>query len=130
MLEPVLDVVPIEKLAVQFHDIYGQALSNILLSLKILDKWFRLPDGLLHSGCPYAKGATGNVVTEDVAYMLNGLGVKVHVDLGKLIMAGDCISKHMGRPSSSKALISLSITLTNASKLKRFPVAVHGEKSL
>ncbi|XP_047950729.1 3-hydroxy-3-methylglutaryl-CoA lyase, cytoplasmic-like isoform X2 [Salvia hispanica] len=78
---------------------------------------FLFVDGLLHSGCPYAKGATENVVTEDVVYMLIGLGVKVHVDLGKLIMARDCISKHVGRPSSSKALISLRITLTNASKL-------------
>lgn len=68
-------------------------------------------------GCPYAKGASGNVATEDVVYMLNGLGVKTDVDLRKLLSAGDYICKHLGRPSSSKAAIALSKTLTNASKL-------------
>ncbi|XP_047951214.1 hydroxymethylglutaryl-CoA lyase, mitochondrial-like isoform X1 [Salvia hispanica] len=116
MLEAVLNVVPIEKLAVHFHDTYGQALSNILLSLQMgISTVDSSISGL--GGCPYAKGATGNVATEDVVYMLNGVGVKTNVDLGKLILAGDYISKYLGRPSGSKAGIALSRTLSNASKL-------------
>ena len=68
-------------------------------------------------GCPYAKGATGNVATEDVVYMLNGLGVKTNVDLGKLMQAGDFISKHLGRASGSKAATALSKVTAHASKL-------------
>lgn len=68
-------------------------------------------------GCPYAKGASGNVATEDVVYMLNGLGVKTNVDLKKLMLAGDYICKHLGRSSGSKAAIALSKVLANASKL-------------
>ncbi|KAL1548768.1 hydroxymethylglutaryl-CoA lyase [Salvia divinorum] len=55
------------------------------------------PNGHQHSGCSYAKGATGNVVTEGVVYMLNGVGVETHVDLGKLILDGDYRSKHLGQ---------------------------------
>ncbi|KAK4412821.1 Hydroxymethylglutaryl-CoA lyase, mitochondrial [Sesamum alatum] len=114
MLEAVLEVVPVEKLAVHFHDTYGQALSNILLSLQM---GISVVDSSISGlgGCPYAKGASGNVATEDVVYMLNGLGVKTNVDLGKLISAGDYICKHLGRPSGSKAAIALRRTF--ASKL-------------
>ncbi|KAL0404790.1 UNVERIFIED_CONTAM: Hydroxymethylglutaryl-CoA lyase, mitochondrial [Sesamum radiatum] len=116
MLQAVLEVVPVEKLAVHFHDTYGQALSNILLSLQM---GISVVDSSISGlgGCPYAKGASGNVATEDVVYMLNGLGVKTNVDLGKLILAGDYICKHLGRPSGSKAAIALSRTFANASKL-------------
>ena len=68
-------------------------------------------------GCPYAKGATGNVATEDVVYMLNGLGVKTNVDLGKLLSAGDFICQHLGRKSGSKTAIALSRIRFPASKL-------------
>lgn len=68
-------------------------------------------------GCPYAKGATGNVATEDVVYMLNGLGVKTNVDLRKLILAGDFIRKHLGRPSESKAATALIKTAFCSSRL-------------
>lgn len=69
-------------------------------------------------GCPYAKGASGNVATEDVVYMLNGLGVQTNVDLGKLIAAGDFISKHLGRPNGSKAAVALNRRITaDASKI-------------
>lgn len=67
-------------------------------------------------GCPYAKGASGNVATEDVVYMLNGLGVKTNVDLGKLMLAGEFISKHLGRSSGSKAATAFR-KVTCASKL-------------
>jgi len=68
-------------------------------------------------GCPYAKGASGNVATEDVVYMLKGLGVKTNVDLGKLMSAGDFISKHLGRPSGSKTAIAFSRVTADASKI-------------
>lgn len=117
MLEAVLDVVPIDMLAVHFHDTYGQALSNILISLQMgISTVDSSVSGL--GGCPYAKGATGNVATEDVVYMLNGLGVKTNVDLGKLMLAGDFICKHLGRVSGSKAATALSKVATcHASKL-------------
>ncbi|KAI4300904.1 hypothetical protein L6164_034231 [Bauhinia variegata] len=107
MLEAVLDVVPVDKLAVHFHDTYGQALSNTLLSLQMgISTVDSSVSGL--GGCPYAKGATGNVATEDVVYMLNGLGVNTNVDLEKLMLAGDFISNHLGRVSASKAATALT----------------------
>ncbi|XP_047151919.1 hydroxymethylglutaryl-CoA lyase, mitochondrial-like isoform X1 [Vigna umbellata] len=116
MLEAVLDVVPTDMLAVHFHDTYGQALSNILISLQMgISTVDSSVAGL--GGCPYAKGATGNVATEDVVYMLNGLGVKTNVDLGRLMLAGDFICKHLGRASGSKAATALSKVTSHASKL-------------
>ncbi|CAN6716369.1 hypothetical protein ACFX13_009342 [Malus domestica] len=116
MLEAVIDVVPTDKLAVHFHDTYGQALSNILASLQIgISTVDSSVSGL--GGCPYAKGASGNVATEDVVYMLNGLGVKTNVDLKKLMLAGDYISKHLGRSSGSKTAVALSKVAAPASKL-------------
>ena len=61
-------------------------------------------------GCPYAKGASGNVATEYVVYMLDGLGIKTNVDLGKLLQTGEFICKHLGRPSGSKSAVALSQT--------------------
>ncbi|KAL3533514.1 hypothetical protein ACH5RR_007035 [Cinchona calisaya] len=116
MLEAVSEVVPVEKLAVHFHDTYGQALSNILVSLQMgIHTVDSAVSGL--GGCPYAKGASGNVATEDVVYMLNGLGVKTNVDLRKVILAGEFICKHLGRSPGSKAATALSKIPANASKL-------------
>ncbi|XP_040379160.1 hydroxymethylglutaryl-CoA lyase, mitochondrial-like isoform X2 [Oryza brachyantha] len=117
MLEAVMAVVPKEKLAVHFHDTYGQSLSNILISLQmgvsVVDSSVA---GL--GGCPYAKGASGNVATEDVVYMLNGLGIETNVDLGKVMAAGEFICNHLGRQSGSKAAIALTGKVTaNVSKL-------------
>ncbi|CAE6013964.1 unnamed protein product [Arabidopsis arenosa] len=117
MLEAVMAVVPADKLAVHFHDTYGQALANILVSLQM---GISIVDSSIAGlgGCPYAKGASGNVATEDVVYMLNGLGVQTNVDLGKLIAAGDFISKHLGRPNGSKAAVALNRRITaDASKI-------------
>lgn len=116
MLQAVASVVPVEKLAVHFHDTYGQALSNILTSLQM---GISIVDSSVAGlgGCPYAKGASGNVATEDVVYMLNGLGIETKVDLTKLLAAGDFICKHLGRKSGSKAAIALSRLAANASKL-------------
>ncbi|XP_066306094.1 uncharacterized protein [Miscanthus floridulus] len=116
MLEAAMSVVPVEKLAVHFHDTYGQSLSNILISLQM---GVSVVDSSVASlgGCPYAKGASGNVATEDVVYMLNGLGIKTGVDLGKVMAAGEFICKHLERQSGSKAATALSKVTAKASKL-------------
>ncbi len=108
MLECVAATIPLEKLAVHFHDTYGQALANILAALQsgiaIVDSSIA---GL--GGCPYAKGASGNVATEDLVYMLNGMNIETGVDLPALIETGHWISKQLGRTSASKvALASVS----------------------
>lgn len=99
--------IAIDKLAVHFHDTYGQALANILRSLQlgisVIDSSIA---GL--GGCPYAKGATGNVATEDVVYLLNGLGIDHGIDLDKLIAAGQQISLKLGRSSQSRVANALS----------------------
>ena len=107
MLLQVASKVPVEKLAVHFHDTYGQALANIYACLQegvsVIDSSVA---GL--GGCPYAKGASGNVATEDVVYMLNGLGVESGVSLEKLIEAGNFISAKLGRINNSRVAQALS----------------------
>ncbi|CAL5412999.1 unnamed protein product [Camellia sinensis] len=107
MLEAVIDVVPLEKLAVHFHDTYGQAISIILVSLQM---GISIVDSSVSGlgGCPYAKGASGNVASEDLVYILNGLRVETNVDLRKVMLAGDFICKHLGQSSGSKTAIALS----------------------
>ena len=101
LVEEVASIIPIEKLAVHFHDTYGQALANIyaVLNLGIANIDASVA-GL--GGCPYAAGASGNVATEDVVYMLNGLEIETGVDLRKLIKVGDFICQHLQRPNQSK----------------------------
>lgn len=93
--------VPREKLAGHFHDTYGQAIANIYASLlegiTVFDSSIA---GL--GGCPYAKGASGNVATEDVLYLLDGLGIETGIDLQALIGAGQQISNVLGRPTGSR----------------------------
>ena len=93
--------VPRDKLAGHFHDTYGQAVANIYASLlegiNVFDSSIA---GL--GGCPYAKGASGNVATEDVLYLLNGLGIETGIDLQALIRAGEQISRVLGRPTGSR----------------------------
>ncbi|WP_448550104.1 hydroxymethylglutaryl-CoA lyase [Thalassotalea fusca] len=101
MLHAVSARVPKENLAVHFHDTYGQALTNIYSALQhgisVIDSAVA---GL--GGCPYAKGASGNVATEDVVYLLNGLGIHTGVDLDKLLDAGWFISDKLNRAPVSK----------------------------
>ncbi|XP_069079560.1 hydroxymethylglutaryl-CoA lyase, mitochondrial isoform X1 [Pleurodeles waltl] len=101
MLEAVMHEVPVGALAVHCHDTYGQALANILIALQmgvsVVDSSVA---GL--GGCPYAKGASGNVATEDVVYMLHGLGIHTGVDLKKVLEAGSFICQSLNRKSSSK----------------------------
>ncbi|XP_029541281.2 3-hydroxy-3-methylglutaryl-CoA lyase, cytoplasmic-like [Oncorhynchus nerka] len=101
MLHYVMKEVPSSALAVHCHDTYGQALANILTALQMgicaVDSSVA---GL--GGCPYAQGASGNVSTEDVLYMLHGMGIKTGVDLSKVIEAGDFICKALNRKTNSK----------------------------
>jgi hydroxymethylglutaryl-CoA lyase len=85
-----------------FHDTYGQALANIYASLELGVTIFHSSVSGL-GGCPYAKGATGNVATEDVVYMLNGLGIETGIDLDLVVEAGAFISQHLGRKGASRA---------------------------
>lgn len=101
MFEAVGAYVPREKLAGHFHDTYGQAMVNIYASLlEGINVFDSSVAGL--GGCPYAKGASGNVATEDVLYMLNGMGIETGVDMDKLLLAGQHICNVLGRVTGSR----------------------------
>jgi len=101
MLRAVAGAVPMSALAVHFHDTRGQALANILACL---EEGVAVVDSSVSGtgGCPYAKGATGNVASEDVVYMLEGMGIATGVDLQKLIETGLWLSERLGRETSSR----------------------------
>jgi hydroxymethylglutaryl-CoA lyase len=101
MIEACARRVPLERLAGHYHDTYGQALANIYASLELGVSTFDASVAGL-GGCPYAAGASGNVATEDVVYMLDGLGVETGVDLRKLVGIGRWICAVLGREPSSK----------------------------
>ena len=107
MIEACAKRVPVAKLAGHYHDTYGQALANIYASFEVGVRTFDSSIAGL-GGCPYAKGASGNVATEDVVYMLHGLGVETGVDLGKLVGIGQWICGVLGREPSSKVNKALS----------------------
>ena len=101
LLEVVAEKVPKKQLAVHFHDTYGQAMANILIAL---EEGITVVDSSVAGlgGCPFAPGASGNVATEDVLYMMDGLGIDTGVDLDKLIETGLFICDLLKRPSGSK----------------------------
>jgi hydroxymethylglutaryl-CoA lyase len=101
MIEACAAHVPVEKLAGHYHDTYGQALANIYASLQCGVAVFDSSVAGL-GGCPYAKGATGNVATEDVVYMLHGLGIETGIDLDRVIDAGEFICAALGRATNSR----------------------------
>ncbi|RAW05985.1 hydroxymethylglutaryl-CoA lyase [Halomonas elongata] len=107
MLEATARDVPMDKLAAHFHDTYGQALANLYA---VLEEGIAVIDSSVAGlgGCPYAKGAAGNVASEDVVYLLNGLGIDSGVDLEKLATTGDWITQAIGRPNRSKAGVALT----------------------
>eukprot|EP00013_Stygamoeba_regulata_P023093 CAMPEP_0177648274 /NCGR_PEP_ID=MMETSP0447-20121125/10743_1 /TAXON_ID=0 /ORGANISM="Stygamoeba regulata, Strain BSH-02190019" /LENGTH=406 /DNA_ID=CAMNT_0019150909 /DNA_START=698 /DNA_END=1918 /DNA_ORIENTATION=- len=112
MLRAVLETgIPPQNIAVHFHDTYGQALANILTSLQ-------MGIGIVDSsvgglgGCPYSPGATGNVASEDVLYMLQGLGIETHVDLNKLIDTGRFIFGVLGKPTRSRVATARACATT------------------
>jgi hydroxymethylglutaryl-CoA lyase len=101
-LEATLKHYGVDDISGHYHDTYGQALGNTLASLEMGVWQFDASSAGL-GGCPYAKGATGNVATEDVVYMLNGMGIETGIDLDKLIDAGVYISEALGRAPNSRA---------------------------
>jgi len=107
LLDKLLASIPADKLAMHMHDTYGQALANILIALQmgisVIDSSIA---GL--GGCPYANGASGNVATEDLVYMLTGLGIDHGVDLDKLLIAGNNIVAKLNRANGSKVACALS----------------------
>jgi len=113
MVDAVAEFVPRERLAVHFHDTYGQALANILACL---ERGIAVVDSSVAGlgGCPYAKGATGNVATEDVLYMLDGMGLETGVDLSAVASAGRFISEVLGRRPASR--VSRALAAKSASQ--------------
>ena len=107
MIEACAGQVPIARLAGHYHDTYGQALANIYASLEMGVATFDSSVAGL-GGCPYAKGASGNVATEDVVYMLNGLGIETGVDLDKVVEIGRWICGVIGKEPVSKAAKALA----------------------
>ncbi|MBR1121099.1 hydroxymethylglutaryl-CoA lyase [Bradyrhizobium lablabi] len=107
LLRAVAGTVPMQNLAMHFHDTYGQALANLYAGMeegcRVIDS---AAGGL--GGCPYAPGATGNVATEDVVYMLEGMGIATGVDMAKLVAATNTISKLIGRPPVSRVAAALN----------------------
>lgn len=112
LLNEILTVAKPEQLALHFHDTYGQGLSNLLAGLeygiKTVDSSI---SGL--GGCPYARGASGNLATEDLVYFLYGLGVNTNIDLVKLVEAGRYISNYLGKPTDSRVNRAFSDKLKN-----------------
>lgn len=106
LIDVVTETIPIEKIAVHFHDTYGQALTNIYACM---EKGVAIIDSSVAGlgGCPYAPGAGGNVATEDVVYLLNGLGIKNGVDLDQLVKAGQLICDYLQELPRSKVAIAL-----------------------
>lgn len=100
--EAALRIVPMGRLSGHFHDTYGMALANVYASLELGVSTFHGSVAGL-GGCPYAKGATGNVATEDLVYLFDGLGIETGVDLAKVVAIGQWISAKIGRRSESRA---------------------------
>jgi hydroxymethylglutaryl-CoA lyase len=120
LLDEVLKKVPVHQVAVHCHDTYGQALANILVAV---EKGIRVIDSSVGGlgGCPYAQGASGNVATEDVVYMVHGMGYDTGIDLPGLAAIGSWISGELGRTNGSKvgrALTGKNERLKEEAKLK------------
>jgi hydroxymethylglutaryl-CoA lyase len=105
-LEAALTVYTIDQISGHFHDTYGMALANTLASLQMGVWQFDTSVAGL-GGCPYAKGATGNVASEDVVYLLHGMGIATGIDLDKLVDAGNFISNFLQRKPNSRAATAL-----------------------
>ena len=107
LVERVSKTVPVSQLAAHFHDTYGQGLANLYA---VLQSGISVVDSSVAGlgGCPYAKGASGNVATEDVVYMLDGMNIETGVDMQKLLDAGQYINEFLGRESASRAALALS----------------------
>ena len=106
MLEAVTRVVPMQQLAAHFHDTYGQALANLYA---VLEEGVSVIDSSTAGlgGCPYARGASGNVATEDVLYLLQGLGIETGVDLQAVVDTGYWITRQLGRNNGSRVALAM-----------------------
>jgi hydroxymethylglutaryl-CoA lyase len=107
LLRAVAGTVPVSGLAMHFHDTYGQALANLYAGMEEGCRMIDSAAGGL-GGCPYAPGATGNVATEDVVYMLEGMGIATGVDMAKLLAATNAVSRLIGRPPVSRVATALN----------------------
>lgn len=106
VLEKILPLIPLNQLAMHFHDTYGQAIANIYASLHYgVHRFDSSVAGL--GGCPYARGASGNVATEDVLYLMHGLGIDTGVDIFKVVAAGEMICNALGKKNQSKVANAL-----------------------
>ncbi|STX29585.1 hydroxymethylglutaryl-CoA lyase [Legionella beliardensis] len=106
LIHSLLDTFPASQLAMHFHDTYGQAIANIVASLDCgIYRFDSSVAGL--GGCPYAQGATGNVATEDILYLMHGLGIDTGIDIFKVVAAGDMICKALNRKNQSKVANAL-----------------------
>jgi hydroxymethylglutaryl-CoA lyase len=106
LIDAVVKQIPITHIAAHFHDTYGQALANIYA---VLEQGVRVFDASVSGlgGCPYAKGASGNVATEDVIYMLNGMGISTGIDLEKIVAVSNFIANALGRSPTSKVALAM-----------------------
>lgn len=120
MLRAVAANIPATKLAMHFHDTYGQALANLYAGM---EEGVRVIDAAAGGlgGCPYAPGATGNVATEDVVYMLEGMGVRTRVDMDKLLAATNEMSKLLGKPPVSRVASALNAKKKRTASLGSMP---------
>jgi hydroxymethylglutaryl-CoA lyase len=111
MIDATRQQVPIEKLAAHFHDTYGMAIANLYA---VMEEGVSVIDAATAGlgGCPYAKGASGNVATEDVLYLLEGLGIETGIDLQSVIDTGDWITRQLGRQPSAKVALALGSSRT------------------
>jgi len=107
LLKKIKEKISVERIGVHFHDTYGQALANIYVAL---EEGIHVIDSSVAGlgGCPYAKGASGNVATEDVVYMLQGMNIDTGIDLSKLIAAGNYITNLLQKPNNSKVSIAFA----------------------
>lgn len=106
VIDEISELLPVSQLGMHFHDTYGQAIANIFTSLECgISRFDSSVAGL--GGCPYARGATGNVATEDVLYLMHGLGIETGVDIFKIVAAGDMICKALGKKNQSKVANAL-----------------------
>ncbi|MEO6959530.1 MAG: hydroxymethylglutaryl-CoA lyase [Burkholderiaceae bacterium] len=112
VMNAVVQIIDPARISGHFHDTYGQSLANILAALEVGITIFHASVAGL-GGCPYAKGATGNVATEDVLYMMQGLGIETGIDLNSVVDTGQWISRHLGRKADSRAGNALAARKAN-----------------
>ncbi len=106
LIKAIMPLLPSNKIAMHFHDTYGQAIGNVYASLTAgIHRFDSAIAGL--GGCPYARGASGNLATEDILYLMHGLGIETGVDIYKVVKAGDMICQYLGRKNQSKVANAL-----------------------